>query len=248
MMFKKCLGIFAVIGLMAACNFTEEIYLNDDGSGKLSIHFDGNELMSMIGEMDSLQHEEVIDSTIVFKHLLEEKKDSISKLSQEEQAKLKKLEPFSMRIAMNPKAAQMQFELLADFEEIGKMDDAFNAFQNASSLSPTGELGAGQSMPMITEESPTKINYSFIGNTFSRTTEIINQELFQKRIDSLSSAEMFLSGSTYTFKYHFPRKVKSVNIEGATFSLDGKTMTYEVSMLDMTKTPEAIDLLVELED
>lgn len=247
-MIKKYLSICLLVGFMAACNFTEEIYLNDDGSGKLSIHFDGNELMSMIGTMDSLQKEQAIDSTIVFKHMLAEKKDSISKLSQEEQAKLKKLEPFSMRVAMNPEAAEMRFELLADFQEIATMNDAFNTFQNASSLNPNTVVGQSQSLPLFSDEPSTSVIYDFQGNTFSRTTEIINPGLFQKSIDSLSSAEMFLSGSTYTFKYHFPRKVKSVNVEGATFSLDGKTMTYEVGLLDMTKNPKVTNLMVVLED
>lgn len=248
MFLRKCLVLFLSIGMLASCSFTEEIYLNEDGSGKLSINFDGNELMSMVGTMDSLKQEEVIDSIIVFKRLLEDKKDSIATLSMEEQAKLKKLEPFSMRVVMNPEAQEMRFELLAEFDDITKMDDAFNAFQNASSLNPASGLGSGQEMPMLSESPSTKVNYSFTGNIFSRTTKIIDQELFQKSTDSLAGAEMFLSGSTYTFKYHFPRRVKSVNVEGATFSMDGKTIIYEVSFLDMTKTPEAISLQVELED
>lgn len=71
--------------------------------------------------------------------------------------------------------------------------------------------------------------------------------MFQKSMDSLQSAEMFLGGSTYTFRYHFPKRVKSTNVEGATFSMDGKTMIYEVNFLDMLKDPESINIEVELE-
>lgn len=233
--------------MVVACNFTEEIYINDDGSGKLSINFDANELMSMAGSIDSLKQEQPVDSIIVFKDLLEEKKDSIAKLSPEEQAKLKKLEPFSMHMVMNPEVQEMRFELFSEFKKINEVNDAFNAFQSASAIGPTPGSGA-QAPPMPANDPTTKVNYDFSGNTFSRTTEIINQELFQKSIDSLEGAEMFLSGSTYTFKYHFPRRVKNVNVEGATFSMDGKTMIYEVNFLDMMKTPEAIKLEVELED
>jgi hypothetical protein len=42
--------------------------------------------------------------------------------------------------------------------------------------------------------------------------------------------------------------VKSTNVEGATFSLDGKTMTYAVDFLQMMKDPESIVLEVELEN
>ena len=59
---------------------------------------------------------------------------------------------------------------------------------------------------------------------------------------------MFLSGSTYTLKYHFPRKVKSTTAEEATFSADGKTLIYEVSFLEMMKDPKLLDIEVELEE
>lgn len=247
---KKLKVLFAmlVVGMVIACNFTEEIYLNEDGSGKLSINFDADELMAMMGSLDSLKQDEAIDSTIVFKDLLKEKKDSIAQLSQEEQAKLKKLEPFSMHMVMKPEEQIMKFELFSEFKDISGVKDAFNAFQSASSLSPTPGSNTAQVPPITSSNSATEVDYSFKGNNFSRKITIVNQELFQKSIDSMASAEMFLSSSTYTFKYHFPRRVKNVNVEGATFSMDGKTMIYEVSFLDMMKTPESINLEVELED
>lgn len=233
---------------IVACNFTEEVYLNDDGSGKLSINFDANEMMGMLSSLDTLKQEKPMDSTIVFKDLLEEKKDSISKLPLEEQAKLKKLEPFSMHMVMDPEVGEMKFELFSEFKNINQVNDAFNAFQNASSIGPIAGAGSKAGPPLPSSEPTTKVNYNFSNNKFTRTTEIVNQELFEKSLDSLASAEMFLSGSTYTFKYHFPRRVKNVNVEGATFSMDGKTMIYEVSFLDMMKTPEKLILEVELED
>ena len=91
------------------------------------------------------------------------------------------------------------------------------------------------------------IQNTFKKNKFKRETIILDQALFEKSIDSLASAEMFLSSSTYTFKYHFPKRVKSTNIEEATFSMDGKTMIHEVNFLDMMKNPESIVIEVELE-
>lgn len=247
---KKLKLLFAVLvmGMAIACNFTEEIYLNEDGSGKLSINFDANELMAMAGSMDSLTQEKAIDSTIVFKDLLEEKKDSIAQLPPEEQAKLKKLKPFSMHMVMKPEEQTMKFELFSEFKKINEIQDAFNAFQSASSIGPIPGSDDQASPPLPSSEPTTKVNYNFSKNKFSRTTEIINQELFQKGLDSLAGAEMFLSSSTYTFKYHFPRRVKNVNVDGATFSMDGKTMVYEVSFIDMMKKPESMNLEVELED
>ncbi|MEM9077525.1 MAG: hypothetical protein AAGC43_10815 [Bacteroidota bacterium] len=234
------------IAFAVSCNFTEEITINEDGSGKLSINFDGSELMEMAGDEMMKDNEKAIDSLISFKDILEEKKDSIAQLSPEEQAKLKKLERFNMHMLMDPEAKQMKFDLFSEFKNVNEVNDAFNAFQSASTLGPNSNQG---NQPKVGgQDNATEVNYSFDNNKFSRTAKILDQELFQQSIDSLQGAEMFLSGSTYTLKYHFPKRVKSASAEGATFSADGKTLIYEVKFLDLMKDPSVLDLEVELEN
>lgn len=234
-----------VLGLAFSCNFTEEIHLKKDGSGKLSINFDGSELMQMAGEEMAKTDEKAVDSIISFKELLEERKDSIAQLSPEEQAKLKRLEPFDLRMVMNPEEKVMTFDLFSDFTDISEMNDAFNTFQEASLM---GSGTAQQPTPVTASDQSTEVNYTFAKNKFTRTAKIVDQALFQQSMDSLQGAEMFLSGSTYTLKYHFPKKVKSTTIEGATFSADGKTLIYEVSFLELMKNPSLLDLEVKLEN
>ncbi|MET1259093.1 hypothetical protein ABV409_07115 [Flagellimonas sp. DF-77] len=243
----RFLAALLVSALILACNFTEEIHFNADGSGKIDIHFDGDELMAMMASMDSTGAlDKSIDSTLVFKDLLELKKDSIAQLSEEEQAKLKKLEPFSMRMVVDQAKGVMKFNLFSEFDKVADVNDAFNAFQDASSFGPGPKSDNGPSMS--NQQPATQVSYSFEGNTFTRNTKVIDRSLFEQGLDSLQGAEMFLSGSTYTFKYHFPRRVKKVNVEGATFSMDGKTMIYEVNFLDLMKKPETMNLEVELEN
>lgn len=242
----QILALSLTIALTSACNFTEEIFLEEDGSGKLSINFDGSELMEMAGEEMMKSNEKAIDSLISFKDMLEEKKDSIATLSPEDQEKLKRLEPFNMHMVMNPEEKLMKFDLFSEFKNVNEVNDAFNAFQGASALGPNS--GGGKPSPMSMQDPTTEVRYAFSKSTFSRKAEILDEELFKKSLDSLQGAEMFLSGSTYTLKYHFPRKVKSANIEGATFSADGKTLFYEVGFMDLMKNPAALDLEVELED
>lgn len=240
---KSILALMLTV-LIVACNFTEEIYLNADGSGKLNIGFDGSEMMSMIPS-DSARAGEVMDSTIVFKDLIREKKDSIATLSPKEREELMRLEPFSLRMQMNDAEGLMKFDMFGDFQKISQMNDAFNAFQNASTVGPTA---GSKPMPKQADGSATKVDYSFKRNTFKRTAKIVDQALFNQSVDSLASAEMFLGGSTYTFKYHFPRRIKRTNLDEATFSMDGKTLIYEANFLEMLKDPESIQIEVELED
>ncbi|MDF0709096.1 hypothetical protein [Flagellimonas okinawensis] len=236
--------IAVIIFLVASCNFTEEIHLNEDGSGKLSINFDGSEMMDMAGDEMAKTNEEPIDSIISFKDFLEEKKDSISQLPLEEQEKLKKLEPFNMRMVMNPEEKTMMFNLFSEFKNVNEVNDAFTAFQDASSM---GGKASQQQGPMKTADQATEVNYTFKKNKFTRTARILDQALFQQQLDSLQGAEMFLSGSTYTLKYHFPKKIKSTTASEATFSQDGKSLIYDVDFLEMMKNPSVLDLEVELE-
>jgi hypothetical protein len=210
----------------------------------MSISFDGGEMMQMLPSIYSTQLNKAIDSTVVFKDLLRDKKDSISHLSAEEQAKLKRLEPCSLHIKVEPESGIIKFLMYTDFKDVSEVNEAFNAFQNASSVGP---IAGGQSMPENAANETTEVDYSFKKNKFKRETVILNKEMFKKSIDSLASAEMFLSSSTYTFKYHFPKRVKSTNIKEATFSMDGKTMIHKVNFLDMMKDPESLLIEVELE-
>ncbi|MCL6267843.1 hypothetical protein [Flagellimonas myxillae] len=233
------------VALVSSCNFTEEIFLNEDGTGKLSINFDGSEIMEMAGEEMVKSNEKPVDSLISFKDFLIEKKDSIAQLPPEEQAKLKRLEPFNMHMVMNPEEKVMKFDLFSEFKKVEEVNDAFNAFQGASSFGPNG--GEEQQGGMASQEPTTEVTYSFRKNTFTRKSKILDEALFQQSLDSMQGAEMFLSGSTYTLKYHFPRRVKSASVEGATFSADGKTLYYEVGFMDLMKDPSTLDLEVELE-
>ena len=242
---KKLRFAFLALSLIwaSACNFTEEIFIEENGSGKLSINFDGSELMAMAGDEMAKDNEKPIDSIISFREILREKKDSIAQLPLEEQEKLKKLEPFNMHMVMNAEEKVMKFEMYSDFKEISEVNDAFNAFQQASSLDKSQNSDA---MP-LGGESPTKVEYYFKKNKFTRTATILDQAKQQMVVDSLGGAEMFLSSSTYTLKYHFPRRVKKASIEEATFSADGKTLIYEVNFMDLVKNPSKLNLEVELE-
>lgn len=219
--------------------------MEENGSGKISINFDGSELMQMGGDEMMAGTEKAIDSTLSFKQFLEEKKDSIAELSPEQQAKLKKLAPFNLHMIMNPETKEMKFDMYSSFDNINEVGDAFNTFQNMDALSPAGR--ANQTQFLSNDNESSEVSYNFKDHTFSRTAKILNTELHQQAIDSLAGAELFLTGSTYTLKYHFPKRVKSASTEEATFSADGKTMIYEVGFMDLMKNPEILNIEVELE-
>ena len=225
-------SLLCVLALMTSCNFTEELHLKDDGSGKISIHFDGSEMMEMMGDEMMQGEEKAMDSLISFRQFLNEKKDSIATLSEEEQARLKKLEPFNLHIVMDPETKVMKFDMFTDFANLNEVGDTFNAFQDASALGPGG---GSQSAPGGLGNQNTEVDYLFKANTFKRSSRIVDSLLHKQNLDSLAGAEMFLGSSMYKLKYHFPRRIKSASTKTATYSADGKTLFYEVSFLSYLK-------------
>ncbi len=236
---------------LIGCNFTEDIYLNDDGSGKISISFDGSELMKMGGDKIAEGKEEVIDSTIVFKDFLEEKKDSISKLSQEEQEKLKRLENFKMHMVMNTVKQEMTFDMYSEFKNVSELGDVFNDFKTASAVGNQNQgakNGQNASMPMSSSESEgSRVLYSYKNNKFKRTAEIIDEDKLKQSLDSLEPMKMFLANSKYKLNYHFPKKIKKISSDKALFSQDGKSFTIEVDFMEYMENPKILDVEVELE-
>ncbi|SEL73011.1 hypothetical protein SAMN04487910_3201 [Aquimarina amphilecti] len=239
---------FLVTILLVGCQFSEDLHINEDGTGKISFNFDGSEIMQMGGDKITEGKEEVIDSTLVFKDFLEEKKDSIAQLPKEEQEKLKKLESFKMHMLMNPQSKEMKFDLYSEFKKVEELGDVFNSFKTASTIgnqkkaSPAGDPLAGSK-----GEDPTEVIYSYGENKFKRITKILDKDKLEMSLDSLEQMKMFLASSKYKINYHFPKKIKKISSEKAMFSQDGKSFTLEVGFLEYMADPTVLDVEVELE-
>lgn len=237
-------AVLSLAGLLASCHFTEEITLNENGTGSISLNFDGSEIMSMAGD-SAVTEEKAVDSLVYFADLLREKKDSIATLPVAEQERLRQLEPYRMHLKSDPVAKELFISLSRDFKAITEVQDAFKAFQNSGALDNT-QQGPESETPDFSKG--TEVNYAYVSNRFSRTTVVTDSALFRQRLDSLESGAMFLAGSTYTLKIHFPKRVKSASSDEATLSVDGKTLMREVDFLEYLKNPGLLNIEVELED
>jgi hypothetical protein len=249
-------GIVCAITLtLTSCQFSENIYINEDGSGKMEFSMDASEMMervSQIGDGEAAKGmDRVMDSTIVFKDFIIENRDSIANLSPEEQQKIMALEDFKMHIQMNPETKKMVFDLTTDFIDANELQDMFKAMNSFSNLQ--GQGGASQNSPSTSfsgmgQEGSTAVSYSFDGTVFKRFSKVTDKELHAQSIDSLGQSAAMFGTSKYKINYHFPRVVKSFSKEGAMYSEDRKTVTFEVGFMDMLKDPELLDFEVVLED
>jgi hypothetical protein len=239
-----------VLTLLSSCTFTENIYINEDGTGKFSLEMDGSAIMAMMPQ-DSLKNEKAMDSTFSFKSVFDEKKDSIAKLPLEQQNRLKKLENFNMRMTMLPETRKFMFTMFTDFKSVEDLQDAMstmNEIQNmkgkeGDSNNPISALGSNEF-----GNNNSSLSYSYDGKKFTRKAFVVKKDLAAKTNDSArESLEMIYASSTYVIKYHFPKAVKKVSNTTAQYSEDRKTITIEYPFKEYIDTPDKLNFEVEFE-
>lgn len=243
---SRFLVVLLTAVFLVSCHFTEEVRLEEDGSGSVSLSFDGSQLLALSDSAEVANNKVRKDSVIRFSEVLDAKRDSIRKLPAAEQERLSALRPYSLRMIRDHQAGELKFILSREFDKIDDLGDILNAFQDASILEDGEE---DLSMESSGEAYPsTEVAYSFKGNRFTRRGYVADSALHRQRLDSLKSSEAFLEESTYKLQLHFPRRIRSASLEGATLSMDGKTLYYEIGFLDYIKNPEKLNLEVLLED
>lgn len=246
--------LFAVVVLvmsimLTSCQFSENIYINEDGSGKMEFTFDGTQLMQMAGDKMGETQEKAIDSTFSFKELFSAMSDSIAQLSEEEQQKIKSLEPFSMHMVMNPETSQMKFDMFTNFNSVNELQDMFKAMKSFGDLKGKEKTKGGDNpFSSFGADGSTNLDYNYDGKTFKRIAKIVDKEAHKQVTDSLGQMAIMFGSSTYKLNYHFPKRIKSVSNEKALFSDDRKSVTVEYGFIDYLSNPEALNLEVVLED
>ncbi len=243
----KLLSLFVLVITFVSCQFTETMILNEDGSGNLRVEVNLNEMMAFGGGAMADSAIMKMDTIVYMKQFLEEKKDSISKLSVIEQQKLKKLENFNIHIKMDSETSEMVYDISTNFKDISEANDILNGLEQAGNLMPNPDVNTEIKKE---EDSPELIgvNYSFKKGVFKRDAYIKDEKMHRQQVDSMKQAEAFMGGSNYTLNYTFPKKIKKTSNPEATFSEDKKTVKIEAPFIEYFKNPDLLDLEVELEN
>ena len=245
-MILKLLALFTIALTLVSCQFTETMIMNEDGSGTMAVEVNLNEMMAFGGSALTDSMSVKMDTIIAMKQFLEAKKDSISKLSKTEQDKLKKLENFNIHMKMDTESSEMVYDISTNFKDISEANDILNGLEQASNVMPSPDSNTEIKKE---EDSPevVGVNYTFKKGVFKRDAYIKDKKLHQQKVDSMKQAEAFMSGSNYTLKYTFPKKIKKTSNPEATFSADGKTVTLQQPFMEYFKNPDVLDLEVVLE-
>lgn len=239
------LAIIVVGGaVLTSCNFTEKIVIEENGSGTYNMDMDMSEFMSFALSMkDSSDTDgdfnEVMDSTIYFSDVLEEKKDSIAKLPEEERMVLESMKDAKMHMFVDEENGKMLMNFIYDFKNVDNLKEIHKQVSKAYSVSNNKENKSSAS--------PNKTSYTYSETSFKRSvvsTNMTKQE--RKEYDkSLEEMAMFLSGSTYNIEYSFPKKVKSTNAKNVSYSDDRKTIYISYPFEELLKDESVLDFEVK---
>ena len=268
----KLLFALAFVFNLSSCTVTEKMIVNDNGSGKFSYDIDGTKMMSMMGSAFKEEGKDPkkskkkkekpgkdIDTTFTFKEMFANKQDSIAQLSPEEQAKIKKMEKFSVRMVMNEEKGIMNYSIFTDFNTVAELQDVMTPVESMKSLSPGGKTGGmGMAPSSIQDNASTK--FFFDGKKFTKTLSRLEKkteeekkevaeesEALAEELKLKQSMEMFYQQSSFKVVYQFPKAVKRVSAENALFSQDRKTITIEYPFKDYIETPDKASFEVEFE-
>ena len=243
---KKLILLFVASVLLASCEIKEEIYLHNDGSGDINFVIDyGNQLSTMKGFINTSSKSNInlgkkTDTIIYFKDIIDQKKDSIKLLSQEDQKTINQLRGFSMRMNIDPEKEIGTMAISNQFKNINKLSRFEKLMQKASSFN-NKKKGT---------KPPVKYNtgFNFKRKKFKRFVieTKLSKEDENKYQAYVKSSKLFYSGINYKLVYHFDRKIKKVTNKDAVISDDKKTLEISYPMDTLTLNPYLLEFEVTL--
>ncbi len=253
---KKLLAYLFTFLFFTGCVIQEQFVFDKDGSGEYSMAFNMDQLMGMGGDSDSTQ--KVVDTLITFASFLDEKKDSISQLSEEEQERLELLRPLTFAMNMNDSMQKFDMRMTYSFESLDDIQN-FSEAVKAANIKELDEMGLGD-LPNDSTESgsssdPTddlfgsaeSYKTKFSARGFSRTITKEAREKLIKEKDTTSGDDAFADAIIMRQVYKFPYKIKSVDNPNAKIHPDFKGVEVEANMMQMNNNPDIFNIKVKFE-
>lgn len=244
--YLKLLAFFLVALCLQSCdNMTEEIYLNEDGSGEYMMYSDmipsmekmAIEMARMFQDMDSTG--EIKNMTD--KELAEMMSEQIwSEMPEEVDSIIDITQELPDSIKDNPQKMAI-IEKATMFMKGGKAKGFLNTgikypFQNLEELETFSSMlqkqqnSDDQLSQMGMDVGEMKVDYSFANNTFSRTATYTKQPQNDMDEEQQEMLEKMLGGTVTTI-IHLPKKIKKVTGQNVK-DKEGKTVTFEYNLLD----------------
>ncbi len=249
------ISVLVTIVTFTSCEIVQEVKFEENGSGTYSLGFDMSEMMKMGANRPSEKEEykKQIDTLIDFEEYIIEKKDSIQKLSKEEQKKIENLKDFKLYLKSDTLTNQLVMKIAYDFKNVEDIKDFSKKLgnQNIKELQLftkqiQGNQGQQKSpLPDFNEVFETK----FSKTTFSSKITQKSLEDAQKKKDTTMTKDNPMANLIrFKQRFVFPYKIKKVSNENVRILPDFKGVEIEANMYEMNNNPKFFDIAIEFEN
>ncbi|WP_343587217.1 hypothetical protein [Flavobacterium sp.] len=237
----KYLSVFLLLFSFISCQITETLTINSDRSGSIEVYSLRDEnSFAQLGRQD-FGDEKFIDTTFTFRDYIVKYQDTFVKFNKADQALFAEHANVKMQIKLDPIQMENFNKVAFEFKNIEEIPNLYESLGLANSLK--------ENYPIYRKSY--KIKYTFDGKVFKRTLAITNPEKFEKDKKEMDEHEKIYSKykvmQSYTLKYYFPQKIKSVSNSNAIIGSDQKSLSLKFQLSDCLKNPESTNLEVVLE-
>ncbi len=216
------------------------------------------QMKSQMGGGDSSEEKEgkVMDTTIVFKDIMETYKDSVAALPEDKRMAMEAVKDMYMTMTMDEAKSAFDFGIGLDFKSITELTNIQEKIEKVRSLNAQNDqVDAMKGSPLgkFMGEDSYDCSYEYTENGFSRSTilpEDWNTEAlkFDENDETDKEFMTYFENAYYVIEYTFPKKIKRYSVENAKLSNNDKTIIYKVSWLDFLKDPKLLDVNLTFTD
>jgi hypothetical protein len=241
--------IFCGTLLLAGCfETTQEINLNEDGSGTLSTTNDMSAIIGLVKQMGSKEADKVGDQVIDTTIALSTQIDSIKNLTSEEKELLKK---GTMHVNMNLKDEKFSTNLRFPFKSPSEIKNYNQLTTKVMGQALKEQLGNSSIPGMEDMPSPTSIE-DYFTTSFSKGLLIktLNKEKYagvqnDEYLKGMKESAGMGMPMTTTYIINLPRPAKKTEGKNVKLSDDKKKVTIETDIDDFFDDPSKLEFRIE---
>ena len=235
---------FLLLLLVASCQVTETLHLNEDGSGSLEvIELRDEQSYMQLAKEDYAKEDVYRDTTFYFKDYYIKYAETFNRTGKEDQDVYYSYADVKVHQKKSSYEKVFKTTITQNFIKATDLVDLYKTENYADDIKFNYSLAA--------EEHYYKISYDYDGNRFSRNVKITDSIHFKDKADYVERLKNHYKGQVVTQRfvldYHFPRKIKSVSNPSAKISADKKSLKLELLLSDCLQNPEITSLEVILQ-
>lgn len=240
----KFFYVFAAVLLLSSCQVSEQITINEDGSGTIIMSEFRQELsyMRLVGEQYD-KEDFYKDHTYFFSDYIDKYNYNFVKYTSLEQALFTKYKEVKVHVKKSSFDKEYKTTYVHGFNKVENIPDLYKTEDYADDLENNYALTA--------EKHYYGVRYTYNNFVFKRVVMITDVEEQNKQKVAMESAKAKYGNlgfiQTYQLNYNFPGKIKSVSNAAAKISEDKKSLVIIFPLSDCIANPEITQLEVVLE-